>query len=475
MEQLTSIHKDFSEWYIQIIQKAGLSDYGPVKGTMIFKPYGFAIWKNVQKFLGDKITEDGVEDVYFPMFIPYSFLAAEKDHVEGFAPEVAMVTEAGGEKLEEPLVIRPTSETIMYKTFANWIQSYRDLPLKINQWVNVVRWEKRTVPFLRNSEFLWQEGHTAHATKEAAIADVFEALHRYDDFLRTYMAVPAVKGYKTDSEKFAGADFTTTLEALLVSNKALQIGTSHMLGQNFSKAFGISFLDESNNAVNPWQTSWGLSTRSIGGMIGVHGDDKGLVMPPMIAPIQVVIIPIYKQSEGGMEVKGFVDGLEKMFKAVDIRYKTDWSENSPGWKFNEWEMKGVPIRIEVGAREVQNNQMKVVLRVDGRSVMLERTSDVHEKIQDLLKEAQAIMLQNAEKRVKDNTVTVTNEAELAKAVEDEVGFIKFFYKDSKEKAAELKEKYKITPRVIPLETENEVGKDIFTGEDAKFTLFAKAY
>ncbi|WKZ30197.1 MAG: proline--tRNA ligase [Candidatus Dojkabacteria bacterium] len=475
MNGLPSMSENFGEWYQQVILRAGLADYGPVKGTMIFKGYGYTLWKNVQKYLGEMIEKDGVEDVYFPMFIPQSYLSKEKEHVEGFAPEVAVVTHAGGEKLEEPLVIRPTSETIMYKTFANWIQSYRDLPLKINQWANVVRWEKRTTLFMRTSEFLWQEGHTAHATKESADADVFEALHRYDDFLRTYMAIPSIKGYKTSGEKFAGADYTTTLEVLLRSNKALQIGTSHQLGQNFAKAFDVKFVDENNQQQYAWQTSWGFSTRSLGGMIGVHGDDKGLQLPPRMAAVQIVIIPIFKTPEGAAKIKDMADKLIEKGKSVGIRMQADWSENTAGWKFNEWELRGVPLRIEIGERELAEEKLKVVRRVDGSSVVLQYANDIHKQLQELLDESQAMLFRRAEEFLNEHTRQVNSEAELVQALDEGMGFVVFFFNDDKKQADILQEKYKITPRVIPLATENEIGKDIFTGKEGKLTYFAKAY
>jgi prolyl-tRNA synthetase len=475
MNGLPSITENFGEWYQQVILRAGLADYGPVKGTMIFKGYGFSLWKNVQKHLGAMIENDGVEDVYFPMFIPQSYLAQEKAHVEGFAPEVAVVTHAGGEKLEEPLIIRPTSETIMYKTFSNWIQSYRDLPLKINQWANVVRWEKRTTLFMRTSEFLWQEGHTAHATKEGADADVFEALHRYDDFLRTYMAIPSIKGKKTAGEKFAGADYTTTLEVLLRSNKALQIATSHQLGQNFGKAFDVKFVDENNTQQFAWQTSWGFSTRSLGGMIGVHGDDKGLQLPPRMAPIQIIIVPIVKSPEGAEKIKKFADELIEKCKKNEMRIKADWSENSVGWKFNEWELRGVPLRIEIGERELAEEKMKIVRRIDGSSLVLQNTKDVHIQLQELLDEVQAMLFRRAEAFLNEQTKHVESEAELVAALDAGMGFVTFFFNDDQKQSDILQEKYKITPRVIPLDTENESGKDIFTGKDGKLTYFAKSY
>ncbi len=471
------LEENFSQWYQEVVLGADLAEYGVVRGTMIFKPYGFALWKNVQKYLGEMINKDlSTDDVYFPLLIPLEFLQKEKEHVEGFAPEVAIVTKAGNKKLEKPLVIRPTSETIMYEAFSRWIESYKDLPLKVNQWVNIVRWEKRTVLFLRSSEFLWQEGHTVHQTDSEATEQVLAALNAYDYFLRAYMAIPAVKGYKTEGEKFSGAKYTMTLEALLKTKKALQIATSHHLGQNFAKAFNIKFLDKHNKEKYPWQTSWGFSTRALGGLIATHGDDKGLVLPPNMAPVKVVIIPIFKDGSAKVKVSEFVGDLEKMLDGVGISYKTDWSDNSPGWKFHEWELKGVPIRIEVGLNEVEANEIKCVARFDGSVKVFKRNSTVHKQIQSFLDDIQGQMLSRAQKFVNDNITTVSNEKELKEVLKEKGGFVKVFYKDTEKTATYLQEKYKITPRVIPLDTYNETGKDFMTGEDgAKITLFAKAY
>jgi prolyl-tRNA synthetase len=421
------------------------------------------------------IEDDGVEDVYFPMFIPYSFLTLEKDHVEGFAPEVALVTKAGGEDLEEPLVVRPTSETIMYKSFSEWIRSYRDLPLKINQWTNIVRWEKRTVLYMRTSEFLWQEGHTAHATKSEAEEEAMKGINRYDRFLREYMAIPSYKGFKTMGEKFAGGDYTLTLEGLMQNNRALQMCTSHLLGQNFAKVFDVKFLDENNEAQYVWQTSWGFTTRTIGAIIGVHGDQKGLVLPPMIAPIQIVIIPIFKTEEDRVIIANYVEGLEKMFKGVSLRFKTDWGAETPGWKFNQWELKGVPLRIEVGKREVEAKQIALATRL-GRKQVLLLDSEVHKQIQEVLNEIQATLLQNAEARLLEETIEISSEAELEAGIVAGKGMFKAFFVDDTVKAKALQEKYKVTTRVIPFATMNENGADFVTGEAGGVpTIFAKAY
>jgi len=337
---------DFAQWYNDVVLKAELADYSPVKGCMVIRPYGYGIWENVQKYLDRMIKKAGVENAYFPLFIPQSFLKREKEHVEGFAPELAVVTIGGGEKLVEPLVVRPTSETMMYEMYSKWIHSWRDLPLLINQWCNVVRWEKRTYLFLRTTEFLWQEGHTVHATHEESYAEVLRALSMYQEFVEKYLAIPVIKGVKSSNEKFAGAEKTTAIEALMPDGKALQAGTSHDLGQNFSKVFKISFQNKEGKEEFGWQVSWGMSTRIIGGLIMMHGDDQGLVMPPMIAPIQVVIIPIDCKNEKLLEyAKSIVEELEN----ENIRVKVDTrTEQTVGYKFNQWELRGVPIRVEIG-------------------------------------------------------------------------------------------------------------------------------
>ncbi len=476
MEKIPNINENFADWYQYVALKAGMADYGPVRGTMIHKPYGFAIWKKVQQILGGMIEDDGVNDVYFPMFIPLSFLTKEKEHVEGFAPEVAMVTKAGGEELEEALVIRPTSETIMYKTFADWIHSYRDLPLKINQWTNVVRWEKRTVLYMRTSEFLWQEGHCAFASKVEAEEDAWKGINRYERFLRDYMAIPAYKGYKTSGEKFAGGDYTLTLEGLMRNGKALQMCTSHLLGQNFAKAFEVTYLDEQNTSQFVWQTSWGFTTRSIGALIATHGDEKGLVLPPRIAPTQIVIVPIFKQEQDRELIASYVNEIESMLRNVKLRFTTDWRNESPGWKFNEWELKGVPMRLEIGKKEVEQNQVTVAMRVGGVKVTLTRVSDLYKTLETMLDEMQATLLVNAEKRLLDQTIEVHSEAELAEAIESETAnMYKVYFKDDTARAKELQEKYKITPRVIPSDTINSKGPDFMTGEEGVPTIFAKAY
>ncbi|OGG98970.1 proline--tRNA ligase, partial [Candidatus Kuenenbacteria bacterium RIFCSPHIGHO2_12_FULL_42_14] len=336
MSKLTPQSTDFSKWYNEIVLASGLADYSDVKGCMIIKPYGYALWENIQKVMDEKIKELGVDNVYLPLLIPESYFEKEKEHVKGFAPEVAWVTHAGGKKLDERLAIRPTSETIMYRTFARWIASYRDLPLKVNQWANVIRWEMRTRLFLRTTEFLWQEGHTLHETKEQADEMVQNALYMYKTFARDYLAMAVIDGRKSESEKFAGAEYTTSIEAMMKDKKALQLGTSHLLAQNFAKSFEVKFLDKEGKEQTPWPTSWGVSTRMIGGLIMAHGDDKGLIIPPNIAPIQVIIVPIWKDNSEKKIVKNYIEKLKE--KLQGLKYKIDWDDGkSPGWKFNEWE------------------------------------------------------------------------------------------------------------------------------------------
>ncbi len=475
-DKVPNIQENFADWYTYVILHGGLADYGPVKGTMIFKPYGYAIWKNIKKILGGMIEDMGVEDTYFPLFFPSSYLEKEAEHVEGFAPEVAVITHAGGKKLDKPLVIRPTSETVMYDAFAKWIKSYKDLPLKINQWANIVRWEKRTQFFLRTSEFLWQEGHTVHTSKEEADEMVFAALDLYEKFMFEVLGMYGVKGYKTSGEKFAGGLYTTTVETLLKSKKSLQSCTSHHLGQNFSKAFKVQYLDKNNDLQYVWQTSWGLSTRIIGGLIGQHGDEKGLVLPYQVAPVQVVIIPIFKDEEQRREVSKFANVVKQILDGYNIRAKVDFSDKSPGWKFHEWELKGVPLRIEIGPNEVRNNEVTVVDRITNTKQKLLKTRNFGEDILSKLSEYHATMQKQSKDFVTNLITDVKNEKELVEVLRDKGGYVRVFFKDTKEGADYLQEKYKITPRVVPFVTYDEVGSDFITGEQgARITLFAKAY
>lgn len=363
MERLPSIKDNFPAWYNDVVLKAELADYSPVKGCMIIRPYGYALWENIQEHLNEKIKAAGVQNAYFPLLIPERFIKKEAEHVEGFSPETAVVTHAGGKKLDEPLVLRPTSETIMYDTFSRWISSYRDLPLKINQWANIIRWEMRTRLFLRTTEFLWQEGHTVHAAEQQAQKEVLDALARYHVFSKEFLAVDTVQGEKTPLERFPGADATFSIEGLMRDGKAVQMGTSHNLGQRFAKSFDITFLDKDNKRKYAWQTSWGVSTRLIGALIMAHGDEKGLILPPKIAPFEVVVVPIYKTSKEKKEVLSFVDKKImpqlRMFRVVvDSR-----EQHTPGWKFNQWELKGAPLRIEVGPRDTARGAAIVANRL----------------------------------------------------------------------------------------------------------------
>ena len=361
VKKLTPMSEDFNQWYTDIIQEAQLADYSPVKGTMVIRPYGYALWEHIQSYLDKRFKDTGHQNAYFPLFIPKSFIEKEAEHVEGFSPELATVTHAGGKELEEPLIVRPTSETIINHMFSKWIKSHRDLPMLINQWANVVRWEMRTRLFLRTSEFLWQEGHTAHQTKEEATQEALQMLDIYEEFTEKIAAVKVIKGTKSEIEKFAGAKVTYSIEAMMLDKKALQAGTSHELGQNFSKAFEIQYSDENNNLAHPFQTSWGVSTRLIGMIIMAHGDDQGLKLPPAIAPTQVVIIPIIPKNADSEKILKLANKIKEMLSDFRV-HLDDREEVSPGFKFNEWELKGVPIRLELGPKDIENNSVVVARR-----------------------------------------------------------------------------------------------------------------
>ncbi len=471
MFRITPRSKDQSKWYQQVVSQAELADYGPVRGTIIYRPYGYALWENIQKSLDERIKKIGVKNVYFPLFIPYSFLKREKEHIQGFSPELALVTYAGGKKLDEPLVIRPTSETIMYETFAKWIQSYRDLPLKINQWANVVRWEKRTLPFIRGLEFLWQEGHTVHATKEEASKQVHQALSMYKDFVQEELAMYAVSGYKTETEKFAGAVYTTSIEILLKDGKALQAGTSHMLGQNFAKSFNLKFLDKEGGLKYPWQTSWGLSTRIIGGLILALGDDKGLRLPPRIAPIQIVVIPILTAGKEKIILEKSRQ-INRELKKMAFRSELDDSDKTPGYKFNFWEIKGVPLRIEVGQKEVKSSNLTVFRRDINKRLSLSLSYD---SIKALLAEIQKNLFAEHKQFTLSHTVEADNYSDFKKAVK-QGGFVKVFYKDDPTVEAKIKDATMATARCMPLETFGQEGRDFLNhSQPAKVTLFSRAY
>ncbi len=404
VEQIADINADFPQWYTDVVLKTKLVDYGPVKGTMVIRPYGYAIWENIQKEMNARFKTRGVENAYFPLLIPMSFFTKEAEHVEGFAPEVAVVTVAGGEKLAEPLAIRPTSETIIGTMCAKWVQSYRDLPLKVNQWCNVMRWEKTTRPFLRTSEFLWQEGHTVHASQAEAEEETFAMLDIYKEFAESCLAIPVMTGRKTEKEKFAGAVATYTMEAMMRDGKSLQAGTSHYLGQNFATAFDIKYLGTEGVLQTAYTTSWGVSTRLIGAVIMTHGDERGLLLPPVVAPIQCVIVPIAARKAGVVEA---CEELKKELENAGVRVTLDNSDNSPGWKFNEWEMKGVPVRIELGPRDIEAGKM-ICARRDTCEKTEMPLANAADSVKALLKTVQKDMLEAARAR-RDNRIVYADD------------------------------------------------------------------
>ena len=446
VEAITSMEEDFAQWYTDVVKKADLIDYTSVKGCMVIKPAGYAIWENIQHELDRRFKETGVENVYLPMFIPESLLQKEKDHVEGFAPEVAWVTHGGLEPLQERLCVRPTSETLFCDFYAKEIQSHRDLPKVYNQWCSVVRWEKTTRPFLRSREFLWQEGHTAHATAEEAEERTVQMLNIYADFCEQVLAIPVVKGQKTDKEKFAGAEATYTIESLMHDGKALQSGTSHNFGDGFAKAFGIQYTDKENKLQYVHQTSWGMTTRMIGAIIMVHGDNSGLVLPPRIAPVQAVIIPIQQRKEGVLET---AEKLNAQLKAAGIRVKTDATDKSPGFKFAEQEMRGIPVRIECGPKDIEANQA-VVVRRDTREKTVVSLDNLAQGVQEILDTMQKEMLERARAHRDAHTYTVTDYEEFKKTVEGKPGFVKLCGVDAESARIRLKKMYRLHPDVFPL-------------------------
>ena len=465
----------FSRWYIASIRRSELADYfEPVGGTMVIRPYGFSLWENMQAALDRRFKETGHKNAYFPLFVPESFLRREAKHVEGFAPEVAWVTHAGGEELTERLAIRPTSETIIGHFYSKWIQSWRDLPVLINQWANVVRWEKRTVFFLRTTEFLWQEGHTAHRTWEEAQEETLRMLGVYSDFAESELALPVVRGRKSDAERFAGAEATYSIEALMPDGKGLQSGTSHNLGQNFARAFEIDFLDQGGQRNLCWTTSWGMSTRILGGMLMTHGDDAGLMLPPRVAPIQVVIVPI--PSKEPSRVDEVVSQLLGELTAAGIRAEADWSDKRPGWKFNEWELKGVPLRIEVGPRDVAMNQITFVRR-DTRAKEQLGIDRVVGRVRELLLDVQRSIFETAHRFRDDNTFTVDDYEEFKAIMDSRRGFLRAYWCGSADCEQRIKEETKATVRVIPEDAEADgPGRCIYDGRPAtQRALFAQAY
>ena len=473
MKNLTPMSKDFNQWYTDIIQEAELADYSPVKGTMVIRPYGYAIWENIQQYLDKRFKETGHKNAYFPLFIPKSFIEKEAEHVEGFSPELATVTHAGGKELEEPLIVRPTSETIINHMFSKWISSHRDLPLLINQWANVVRWEMRTRLFLRTSEFLWQEGHTAHATKKEANQEAIQMLNIYEEFVQEIAAVSVTKGLKSELEKFAGAEKTYSIEAMMLDKKALQAGTSHELGQNFSKAFEIEFSDENNKLQNPFQTSWGVSTRLIGMIIMAHGDDKGLKLPPNLAPIQVVVVPIIPSKEDKNIVMEKVENIKTMLSNYRLNID-DREEVTPGFKFNEWELKGVPIRIEIGPRDIENNKVILSRRDIDNSKEEVSMDKLESKIDQLLIDIQKNMYDVSKNHMEENTIHVESKEELIEALNNKEGFVTCYWSENKDDELEIKELTSATIRCYPINHE-ETKQSINDNNDGKFAIFSKAY
>ena len=474
VKKLTPMSEDFNQWYTDIIQEAQLADYSPVKGTMVIRPYGYALWEHIQAYLDKRFKETGHQNAYFPLFIPKSFIEKEAEHVEGFSPELATVTHAGGKELEEPLIVRPTSETIINHMFSKWIKSHRDLPMLINQWANVVRWEMRTRLFLRTSEFLWQEGHTAHQTKEEATEEALQMLDIYEEFTQQVAAVKVIKGIKSEIEKFAGAKVTYSIEAMMLDKKALQAGTSHELGQNFSKAFEIQYSDEQNKLAYPYQTSWGVSTRLIGMVIMAHGDDQGLKLPPAIAPIQVVIIPIIpKNSDSNLILK---TAEEIKTTLSDVRVEIDDREEvSPGFKFNEWELKGVPIRIELGPKDIEQNSVIVARRDIENSKTKVLIDALPSEIMNTLDLIQNDMFKVTENFLSANTSHADDMDELLQKLKENDGFVTCYWTEDKEDELKVKDLTKATIRCYPLENTDEkpsVNKPELQG---KYVIFSKSY
>lgn len=489
-KEIVSRQEDYSQWYNDLVLKSGLADYSAVRGCMVIKPYGFALWENMQAALDKMFKDTGHVNAYFPLFIPKSFLSKEAAHVQGFAKECAVVTHyrlkndpnGGGvivdpeAKLEEELIVRPTSETIIWHTYKDWVQSYRDLPLLINQWANVVRWEMRTRLFLRTAEFLWQEGHTAHATKEEAVEETEKMLEVYATFAEEFMALPVIRGTKTESERFAGAENTYCIEALMQDGKALQAGTSHFLGQNFAKAFDVKFLNKENQQEYVWATSWGVSTRLVGALVMAHSDDDGLILPPRIAPLQVVIVPIYKGDEQKTLVDSKAAEIMNQLKNIGVRVKYDNNDNArPGWKFAEYELKGVPVRLAIGARDLEKNVIEVARR-DTKEKKAVGLDGIAQYVDGLLIEIQHNLFNKA-KAYRDEHITRADSwEEFEKLLDGKTGFISAHWDGTAETEEAIKEKTKATIRCIPLNNTQEDGQCILTGKPSnQRVLFARAY
>ncbi|MGF1668870.1 MAG: proline--tRNA ligase [Balneolaceae bacterium] len=485
-KHITNRNDDYSQWYLDVVKEAKLADHSPVRGCMVIRPNGYALWENMRTALDRMFKDTGHENAYFPLFIPKSFLSKEAQHVEGFAKECAVITHSrlmsvdGGvevdpdSKLEEELIVRPTSETIIWDAYRDWIQSYRDLPILINQWANVVRWEMRTRLFLRTMEFLWQEGHTAHATKQEAVEETIQMLEVYKTFAQDYMAMPVITGVKTESERFAGAIDTYCIESLMQDGKALQAGTSHFLGQNFAKAFDVKFQDSDGEHKYVWATSWGVSTRLIGGLIMTHSDDNGLVLPPKLAPVQVVIVPIWRDDQQKEIVTGYANMILNELKQIGIRVKLDNRDNyKPGWKFAEHEAQGIPLRIAVGPRDVENDNVELSRRDTLNKNIVPRDS-LAERIESLLLTIQDDLFNKAKKRMDERTTTVDTYDQFKKKIEDG-GFIYAHWDGTAETETKIKEETKATIRLIPL-TNGEKGACMVTGKPSKLkVLFARSY
>ena len=490
-KKLTSRSEDYSKWYNELVVKADLAENSGVRGCMVIKPYGYAIWEKMQAELDKRFKETGHENAYFPLFVPKSLFEAEEKNAEGFAKECAVVTHYRLEtdpdnegklrvdpkaKLEEELIVRPTSEAIIWNTYKGWVQSYRDLPILVNQWANVVRWEMRTRLFLRTAEFLWQEGHTAHATKAEAIAETNQMVRVYEEFSKTVLAIPTVVGHKTESERFAGADDTLCIEGLMQDGKALQMGTSHFLGQNFAKAFDVKFQTKEGKQEHVWATSWGVSTRLMGALIMTHSDDNGLVLPPNLAPIQVVIVPIYKGEEQLAQISEVANKMVAEMRAKGISVKFDDRDTyKPGWKFNEYELKGVPVRIAIGPKDLEKGTVEVARRDTLEKEFLQQT-DVANKVEHLLEQIQINLLTKSQTFAEENTRVVDSWEEFKDTLENKPGFIYAHWDGTNETEERIKSETKATIRCIPMDNPQEEGKCVFSGQPSKQrVLFAKAY
>lgn len=475
VKEIASKEKNFSQWYVDVVRKAELADYTTIKGCMVIRPYGYGLWENMQAGLDRRIKETGHKNAYFPLFIPESLLKKEAEHVEGFAPEVAWVTHGGSQKLEERLAVRPTSEAIICSLYSKWIKSWRDLPILINQWANIVRWEKVTRLFLRTTEFLWQEGHTAHKTEQEAEEETLKILNQvYRDYIEKDLAIPVIVGRKTEKEKFAGALHTYTLEALMADGKVLQVGTSHNLGQNFAKAFNIKFLDEDQKEKYVWQTSWGTTTRLVGALVMVHGDERGLKLPPKVAPVQVIIVPIMFDKTK-KEVLEKAESIRTVLKK-DFRVETDSRDGyTPGWKFNEWEMRGVPLRLEIGPKDMAQGQVMLVRRDTGEKMAVKEENLV-ETVKELLDNIQENLFTRAKKFLEENIRETSDYNEFKKIIEKQRGLIKTYWCGSKDCEDKIKEETKASIRCIPFEQEEASGKCIYCGKKSStLVYFARAY